>query len=487
MLVNCQKRHTWVFLILTAMSASTLRGQDPGAPAPPPSLGDIARQTRSAHSDNNGQANQAQAVVDEMQQEQEAAENAPTGYTNLDAGDYRLFVPNPFTLEGRESGGPVVAGSQVGVTNTEVLAAAPVPIPANSSDIEIKNIVRQYAALHGDHPSCSPTKIGEHKAFHCYWNGTPIVLGQEVFGTMIVIVGSSSLIPVMCVSPDEFQCVGITRTGVFDCNHHLMSADQTRKAMADQNLRFRDERTTAQVCEQIIYPSIQLKEDVVVHPATIASENHPRPVALSGSASTPVVGGAAMIEAQSPSIADLARKSRQSSATARAKLDDEGSLAPAGFQRFSLQYCQNPQQCSEATVFVPEKVEVVSRVNGQHIFKTSLSDDPVMLYAGPADVNAPYRSMTDPDYIRIRDVAISNHWSQEKTDGVSTQELTIAGKPAMLTRFRYQRTPRVWWIGERALIEMAGMQFLVGCAAPEQRFADAESLCTTMVNSLQLP
>src|SRR5579863_2139812 len=482
MKANLQNRLLRLILLLTALSAISLCGQDSGAS---PSLGDLARQTRAAHTDISGQANQAQALVDEMQQEQEASESAPTGYTNLDAGDYRLFVPNPFSLEGRESGGPVVAGSQIGVTNTEVLAAAPVPIPANSSAVDISNLVSQIAALHGDHPSCSPTKIGEHKAFRCYWNGTPVVLGQQVFGTMIVIVGSSSLIPVMCVSPDEFQCVGITRTGVFDCNHRLMSADQTRKALADQNLRFRDERTTAQVCEQIIYPSIALKEDIVVHPATIAAGTTPHSVAMSGSAAPPVIGGSAT--APATSLADLARKSRETGTSARAKLDDEGSLAPAGFQRFSLQYCQNPQHCSEATVFVPEKVEVVSRVNGQHVFKASLSGDPVMLYAGPADVNAPYRSMTDPDYMRIRDVANSNHWSQEKTDGVSTQELTVAGKPALLTRFRYQRTPRIWWIGERALIEMGGMQFLVGCAAPEQRFADAELLCTTMVNSLQLP
>jgi hypothetical protein len=32
-----------------------------------------------------------------------------------------------------------------------------------------------------------------------------------------------------------------------------------------------------------------------------------------------------------------------------------------------------------------------------------------------------------------------------------------------------------------------GWQFLMGCTAPEQRFADAEALCTTMVNSLRMP
>jgi hypothetical protein len=147
----------------------------------------------------------------------------------------------------------------------------------------------------------------------------------------------------------------------------------------------------------------------------------------------------------------------------------------------------NPQQCSEASVIIPEKAEVVSRINGQHIFKAPLNGDVVMLYAGPADVNAPYRSLTDPDYIRIRDLANTNGWSREKPDSVSTQDLTIEGRRGLMTRFRFQRDQKKWWIGERVLIENAGAQFLLGCAAPEEHFADAEILCTTLVNSLRLP
>jgi hypothetical protein len=119
--------------------------------------------------------------------------------------------------------------------------------------------------------------------------------------------------------------------------------------------------------------------------------------------------------------------------------------------------------------------------------KSTLNGGAVMLYVGPADVNSPYRSMTDPDYIRMRDLANSNGWTREKTDGVSTQELTIAGRQALMTRFRYQRDQKTWWVGERALIEMQGAQFLVGCTAAELHFADAETLCTTLVNSLRLP
>jgi hypothetical protein len=192
---------------------------------------------------------------------------------------------------------------------------------------------------------------------------------------------------------------------------------------------------------------------------------------------------------QGPSLAELARQTRQAPRTkAQATLDNaEGNSAPPGFQSFTLEYCQNPQQCSEASVVIPEKAEVMSRVNGQHIFKAALDGGPVMLYAGPADVNAPYRSLTDPDYIRMRDLANSNGWSREKPDSVSTEDLTIEGRPALMTRFRYQRDGKNWWIGERVLIEDRGGQFLLGCTAPEPHFADAELLCTTLVNSLRVP
>jgi len=136
---------------------------------------------------------------------------------------------------------------------------------------------------------------------------------------------------------------------------------------------------------------------------------------------------------------------------------------------------------------IPEKAEVISRTNGQHIFKAALDGEPVLLYAGPADVNAPYRSLTDPDYIRMRDLANSNGWSRERPESVSLQELTIADRAALMTRFRFQRGQRRWWIGQRVLIENRGSQFLLGCAAPEEHFADAEVLCSTIVNSLRLP
>jgi hypothetical protein len=462
--------------------SAALWAQDAETPDASSSLGDLARQTRSQHAADEGKSSKAQQLVDEMQQEQEASENAPLGFKNYDAGDYRLFVPFPFSLEGRDNGGAVLLGSRIGVTNTEVMAGSPIPIPPNASDDYLMNMVRQNAGLHGPSPYCAVNKQGDRRVFRCSWNGAPNLLGRPVLGSMEFVVASSSLIPVMCVSPDEKECLGYDRTGYHTCNNRNPSWEEVQRTKAAIQAHAGDARTTWQSCDQIIYPSIQLKEDIVVHPVKF-SEEKPARVAAAVAQDTSVAA-----DPQSTPLADLARQTRQAPRGGpQAALDSaEGPVAPAGFQFFELQYCQNPQHCSDASVVIPEKAEVVSRTNGQYIFKSLLNGATIMLYAGPADVNAPYRGMTDPDYIRMRDLANSNGWSHEKTDGVSTQELTIEGRSALMTRFRYQRDAKTWWVGERLLIDMQGSQFLVGCTAPEQGFADAEVLCTTLVNSLRL-
>jgi hypothetical protein len=479
-------------LFVGALAAATCAGcmsvvlcaQDSQTPAP--SLGDLARQNRVQHASTDQKPSTAQNLVDEMQAEQEASSNAPVGFTNFDAGAYRLFVPYPSSLEGRDNGGAVLLGSRVGVTNTEVLAGNPVPIPPNTNEALLGILVRQLASLHGQNAYCSPIQQGTRKAFRCSWQASPYLLGHEVWGSMEFIVASSSLIPVMCVSPDDPHqvCVIYDNRGNNTCtdrNRQLYGWD-TRKAQAAADARYKDERTTMQMCDQIIYPSIQLKEDIVVHPVTIAENKTPKTATPAPALDKTVVA----VGSPTTPLADLARQARQAPhAKPQATLDNSeaNSSAPAGFQSFTVAYCINPQQCSQATVVIPEKVEVVSKINAQYIFKTALNDDPVFLYAGPADVNAPYRSMTSPDYIRMRDLANSNGWSREKAGDVSTQEVTIQGRPALITRFRYEREAKKFWIGERVLIENVGHQFLLGCTAPDGSFADAEALCTTLVNS----
>ncbi len=130
-------------LALVACLSVAVPAQEPEES--PSSLGDIARQSRSQHTAPDTKSNKAQDLVDEMQAEQEASDNAPLGYKNYDAGDYRLFVPFPYSLEGRDNGGAVLLGSKMGVTNSEVLAGAPLPLPSTLNDIGVANFMRRIA------------------------------------------------------------------------------------------------------------------------------------------------------------------------------------------------------------------------------------------------------------------------------------------------------------------------------------------------------
>lgn len=455
-----------------------------------PSLGDLARQTRAQHTTAQGQPSKAQDLVDSMQAEQEASENAPVGFKNYDAGDYRLLVPFPYTLEARDNGGPVLQGSQLGITTTEVMAGATIPIPSYVNDLSLGGFVQQNAARYGS-ASCSPmaanaAQPGSRKIFRCAIN-QGMLLGHQVSGSMEFIVASGGLIPIMCVSPTHArQCLPYETSGYQTCNQPYSSREDVQRAKAQREANDQEERNGLRLCDQIVYPSVQLKEDIVVHAAKIAEGKPAKTAEGPVAQDTSVAAGAPTI-----SPAEMARQTRAAALAKPAAENTAGtSAAPAGFQAFVLQYCQNPQQCAEAGVVIPEKAEIVSHVNGQHIFKAALDGEFALLYAGPADVNAPYRSLTDADWIRMRELA-NPKWAREKTDGVSTQELNLDGRNGTITRFRYQRDGKRWWVGERLLITLqsglAGGQFLLACTAPEEHFADAEGLCTTLVKSLRLP
>ena len=121
----------------------------------------------------------------------------------------------PTALEGRENGGAVLLGSRLGITNTEVMAGSSGSDTSQDvGDNELLNVARQLASRHGSQAYCSAIKQGSHKAFRCSWQGNPFMLGHVVWGSMEFIVAANSLIPVMCVSPDDMHsCTGLRHMG----------------------------------------------------------------------------------------------------------------------------------------------------------------------------------------------------------------------------------------------------------------------------------
>ncbi|MFZ0805352.1 MAG: hypothetical protein WAN03_04185 [Candidatus Sulfotelmatobacter sp.] len=112
-------------------------------------------------------------------------------------------MPSPYTLEGRDNGGAVLLGSRLGVTNTEVLAGSPIPIPSGMSDPQLMSYMQQLASAHGQGAYCPPIKMGSRKAFRCAWSGIPNLLSHQVLGSMVFVVAANGVIPVMCVNPDQ--------------------------------------------------------------------------------------------------------------------------------------------------------------------------------------------------------------------------------------------------------------------------------------------
>ncbi len=382
------------------LAVSAMRAQDSGDQ--PPSLGDIARQSRAQRTTAEGQRNKAQDLADEMQAEQDASANAPTGFRLYDAGDYRLFVPFPFSEEERDNLGPVLLGSRLGVTHSEVMAGEPVPLPQYINENNVQSFVQQLASRYSGGAGCASIPFGSHQAFRCTFSSGAL-LGHNITGSMEFIVASNGVIPVLCAIPNETMqgC----HVGNQPCNYY-QNRDDYQRYQSQLKARNQEGLDSARMCEQIIFPSIALKEDVVVHPVKIA-EGKPKAVVTPVSQDTSVVAGA-----QNVSPADLARQTR-----ARAKSAAEmTTVVPAGFQSFVLSYCQNPQQCAEASVFIPEKSESVSHVNGQQIFKVALDGESAFLYAGPADVNAPYRNLTDPEWIPVRALNAVNGWARDTSE-----------------------------------------------------------------------
>jgi hypothetical protein len=345
--------------LLSISTPASAWAQEPDTSGQP--LGDLARQTRSQHEAAEGTPSKAQELVDEMQQEQEAVENAPAGFKNYDAGDYRLFVPFPYTLEGRDNGGAVLLGSRIGLTNTEVMAGTPIPIPPTIDDVHLVGFLTQLARRYSPGGRCFPVTSTVHKTFMCMLGETQL-LGHPVWGNMEFVVTLNRAFPVMCVSPDNLRwCTTYDSNGYYTCQNQPTWADSPSVKAATLT-RNSDAQGTVQACEQVIFPSIQLKEDIVVHPASIP-ENKTSTAPAVAQASAPI--GA---DSQSPSLADLARQTRQAPhGTAQASLDSTEAKgnAPPGYQTFSFQYCNNPQQCEDASIAIPEKAELVSRINGR--------------------------------------------------------------------------------------------------------------------------
>jgi hypothetical protein len=453
------------------------------------SLADLARQTR-AHKQSapESSSSKAQELADQLQQEQEESENAPVGFKTYNAGDYRLWVPFPYEIEGRDQVGTILAGSRVGVTNTEVVVGNPLAFPAGLDEGSERNLLSQVAGLYSQHPSCGPIKIGERRGYRCGLDRA-YLMGTEVWGTMMFVIACGSVIPVMCVSPHESnQCVSHDQFG-----YHYCPQQTNAQILARQQ----EDRTSTQACDQVIYPSIRLREDYAPRSLSAAASSKGMDHTGAKAAAKPPATGGPQAVAKSdasapPSLADVVRRSKAAAANqpkAKVTLDatDGGGLPPAGFKSDTFSYCERQNFCWHAYVFLPVNAARLDYYAPEFVFEVPFDKDKVLLFAGQAQMSAANRGSKDPTLALWREInSTEGSIANSNLQAATRDEATIAGKPGFLTHFEIKRND-VTWVGVRANVVSRGVELMVGCMAPQKRFGDADEDCSTLIDSLRLP
>jgi hypothetical protein len=487
---------TWPTLLAVCVLAASLpmRAQDAS-----PSLGDVARQSRSQRQQADSTPSKAQELADQLQQEQEESENAPVGYKTYNAGDYRLWVPFPYEVEGRDQIGTVLAGSRVGVTTTQVMAGNPLAFPENLDEGTERNLFTQVARLYSQYPSCAPIKLGERRAYRCALQGA-YLMGDLVSGTMVFLIGSGTVIPVMCVSPVNQQCVSHDRFGYHTCDNQNPTSGEVQKTTAEIQTKYQEQRTSAQVCDQVIYPSIRLREDYAPRSFSApSSKGTDQPGAAKAAAKLPATGGPqttarsdATQAGAAPSLADVVRQAKAAAANqpkAKVTLDatDGAGLPPGGFKSGTFSYCDSRSFCWHAYVFLPENAVQLKYYAPEFVFEVPFDKDRVLLFAGQAQLYPASRGSNDPTLALWAEInSGSSPYPQASLQAATRDEATIAGKPGFLMHFEIRRNDLIW-IGVRANVVSRGVELMVGCLAPKTRFGDADQDCSTLIDSLRLP
>lgn len=430
-----------------------------------PSLGDVARQARAERArakpeESTPAAQTAKRLTEALGQEHEDAGTPPDGFQAYQGEGYQIWVPSPFSIEGRDDHGILLATADITGVTTRVFAANPVHVTGHMGDIEFNKWARDFWSAYGSitcdkHKPATP----EHR---CSVGGK--LFGYQFRGDARFIEGENRFVPVVCFA-----------TAIPDANVDFSKARtaEERRAVADRAIanmgRHSMARRSAELCGAVL-DSVRLREEPV--------NTGPRVVAIKA----PMALSAGTTEGQS--LGDLARVTRKeaaSSTKAKVTVDEEDtiSIAPAGFRVRSAMRCAG--QCWQETFFLPEKARRVAGGKSDNVYVAMIDDTTsLILYFGTTDVSYGYS-----EYGMAQDLA--RRWINAQRDGskeVHTSR-TIDGRRVVIARARLAAN-LIAWTEEDVAVGTNGVNFSIGCIAREDRFADAESVCSTVFESWRL-
>ncbi len=424
------------------------------------SLADIARQARAQ---KQGQpvsdANHAQQAADQLSEDSND-NDAPGGFKTFNAGDYTLFVPAPYRMEGHDNAGVVLSGPNIGSRRAIILVGSPIVAHFGASDDAFHDAATQFVRVYAQSANCTKATVARHSAYHCSMAAANLT-GQLVGGNAVFVMGSGVMYPVFCVSP--------TDSNLRDYINNKHTSDSS-KQLAEEGLgkESDDIKKVLQKCETV-FESIHIREGLA--PLKEGADPKAANVAKPASAAPAAV---------SPAVAanTIAQPAAQPEAPAA------GSTIPAGLKLQAFSYCKSINECWDASVLVPAEAQLVNSDCQQYVFEMKVQGSPFLLLMGAAGCDGHrdpasqvrWKQLVDPESAR----------APGSSSTVSAQQMKLDGKPAVVTQMRFKNN-FADWMGKRAEVENNGAHLVVGCMSPKDVFADGDAICSGLIGSLRLP
>jgi hypothetical protein len=450
------------------------------------SLADAARQARADRQAQPQSDTQAQQLADQLAEDQ-TDNGAPGGFKTYNAGDYKIWVPAPYKVEGNDDVGVVLSGPSIGSKHSIVLLGSPIVVNFAGNDSAFQEAATQFAHQYAQSASCTQATVASHNAYQCGL-AAATMLGQRVTGHAVFVQSQGNIYPVFCVAPSDSRSRDSMNT----------APNAVVKSWAQKSLQKEDDdlNSVLQKCDTV-FQSIRITEGVSAQKAASSAskpETNATTVA-SDAKQLPAAGGSEATNAGgSASLAEIARGLKQPGAAQMTQAPEPAastpaqSSVPAGFKVQSFTYCKSQRECYDASVIVPADAQLVSSQCKQFIFETKVQGTPFLLLAGPGGSDGCAGSgKNETSEVRWNELAEPEKKLAPGTySTISSQQATLNGKPAIITQIGF-RKGLTEWRAKRAEIESNGVPLVMGCMALKEHFDDGDSICSGLMGSLQLP
>lgn len=448
------------------------------------SLADAARQARAQKpSQAQSDVNHAQKVADELSEDQNSGD-APGGFRIYNAGGYKLAVPAPFTVDGRDDGGTVLSGPSVGSKRAVVLVGTPMVFAWGNSDTAFHDAAVQFASLYLSSANCTKTTVGDHDAYQCGLAGANL-LGRRVSGNAVFVHVGGNIYPVFCAASTDSRERDILN------DPHSSNQDKLY-ARAALDREEEDVRNVWKKCDTV-FQSLRVSPNAAkgVAKSTVRDSSVPA-AGLAAGAAAPVSAAGTAHPSGTGSPAAVAQQLQQASAQVVKAPDSPVSAAPTttippGLKVHAFKYCSGVHQCWDASVLVPVDAKLLSSGCQQYVFEVKVQGSPFLLMTGAAGLkcdegtNAPsdpvrWHQLIDPENKRAPGTFVT----------ISSWQANLDGRPGIVTTIGFRKLMEDW-MGRRAEVEANGIPLVVGCMAPKEHFTDGEAVCSALIDSLRLP